>query len=96
MAGICWLHLSDWHQKGSDFDRKVVRDKLIADIRNRVEIDPRLEQIDFIVFSGDVAFSGQESEYKAAREYLFDQVLEATNLKSTPDRLFIEIGRAHV
>jgi hypothetical protein len=26
MAGLTWLHLSDWHQKGEDFDRKVVRD----------------------------------------------------------------------
>jgi hypothetical protein len=27
-AGMTWLHLSDWHQKGMDFDRKVVRDAL--------------------------------------------------------------------
>jgi hypothetical protein len=31
-AGLTWLHLSDWHQKGMDFDRKVVRDALIDDI----------------------------------------------------------------
>jgi len=50
MAGLCWLHLSDWHQKGPDFDRIVVRDKLIDDIRNRGKIDSRLEHVDFVVF----------------------------------------------
>ena len=34
MTGVTWLHLSDWHQKGKDFDRTFVRDKLIADIKN--------------------------------------------------------------
>ena len=29
MSGLTWLHLSDWHQRGTDFDRKVVRDALL-------------------------------------------------------------------
>ena len=28
MSGLTWLHLSDWHQKGDDFDREVVRDRV--------------------------------------------------------------------
>lgn len=90
MAGLTWLHLSDWHQKGKDFDRQVVRDALIRDIRNREKLDPRLVQVDLIVFSGDLAFNGKEAEYKAAQEYLFDPVLEATYL--SPDRLFAVPG----
>lgn len=101
MAGLCWLHLSDWHQKGPDFDRQVVRDRLINDIRDRAQIDPKLARIDFIVFSGDVAFSGQGVEYDAAKAYLFDKVLEATALVTTPNRLFIvpgnhDLNRQHV
>lgn len=90
LARLTWLHLSDWHQKDKDFDRKVVRDALIEDIRQRIKIDPNFAQVDFIVFSGDVAFSGKKDEYQAAKEYLFDPVLEATGLSA--DRLFIIPG----
>jgi DNA repair exonuclease SbcCD nuclease subunit len=91
MTSITWLHLSDWHQKGDDFDRTVVRDALIKDIRDRVKrIDPRLAQIDFVVFSGDVTQSGCTDEYKAAQVHLFDRVLKTAG---TPRRrLFIIPG----
>ena len=90
MTGLTWLHLSDWHQRGKDFDRKVVRDALLQDIRERAQIDSRLAQIEFVVFSGDLAFSGQKAEYEAAKEHLLDLVLRAANVK--PDRLFIVPG----
>jgi|GEM_PF-2407721 len=80
MAGLTWLHLSDWHQKGEEFDRKVVRDALIKDIEARVNISENLETVDFIIFSGDVAFSGKKEEYKAAVKYLIEPVLKATGL----------------
>lgn len=90
MATITWLHLSDWHQKGRDFGRQVVRDALIKDIRQRQQIDPRLTRIDFIIFSGDLAFSGHPTEYEAAQTHLLDPVLEATGLKA--DRIFCVPG----
>jgi hypothetical protein len=31
--GLTWIHVSDWHQKGKEFDRRVVRDALIEDIK---------------------------------------------------------------
>jgi histidyl-tRNA synthetase len=46
--------------------------------------------VDFIVFSGDVAFSGKEHEYDAAVKNLFDPLLEATGLDKS--RLFIVPG----
>jgi predicted phosphodiesterase len=97
MAGITWLHLSDWHQRGKNltqpwkgFDKYVVGDMLINDIRNRANIHADITKIDFIIFSGDVAFSGQTEEYEAAIESLFKPVLEVTEL--TSDRLFIVPG----
>ena len=90
MKGITWLHLSDWHQKGEEFGRRVVRDRLIEDLTNRAEISPDLAKIDFIVFSGDLANSGSRQEYEAAKSYLLDPVLKATNLK--PDKLFFVPG----
>jgi hypothetical protein len=100
MSELTWLHLSDWHQKGADFDRKVVRDALIGDIRDRAaRIDHGLARVDFVCFSGDLAFSGQPDEYQAAREYLFDPVLKALDLD--PGRLFIvpgnhDLSRDHI
>ncbi|MBU7582193.1 MAG: SIR2 family protein [Nostoc sp. TH1S01] len=90
MAGITWLHLSDWHQKGKEFDRQVVRDALIRDIEERDKISLDLAKIDFIIFSGDVAYSGKKEEYVAARENLFEPLLEATGLSA--ERLFIVPG----
>ena len=87
---ITWIHLSDWHQGKPQFDRTVVLDGLIKDIGQRERIGTQLKQVDFIVFSGDLAFSGKEGEYEAAKINLFKPVLEATGL--TPERLFIVPG----
>jgi tetratricopeptide (TPR) repeat protein len=90
MAGLTWLHLSDWHQKGEDFDRRVVRDALIEDIKNRYSIHKDLEKVDFILFSGDLAFSGKKEEYQAAETHLIEPVLKATGLDKS--HLFIVPG----
>lgn len=91
MASVTWLHLSDWHQKGETFDRKVVRDALVRDIKERCQgISPELEKIDFIVLSGDVAYSGKPEEYAAVCEHLIEPLLEATGVG--PERLFIVPG----
>ena len=90
MTAVNWLHLSDWHQKGKDFDRKIVLRALLKDIRERVKISPDLEKIDFVVFSGDVAFSGKKDEYQAAKEQFFQPLLEASGVE--PKQLFIVPG----
>ncbi len=90
MTGVTWLHLSDWHQKGNEFNRKAVREKLIKDIMNREAINKDLAKIDFIVFSGDIAFSGKQEEYQTAKKELFDPLLAACDL--APTRLFIVPG----
>lgn len=90
MTGLTWLHLSDWHQKGKDFDRRVVRDALIKDIEGRDTINPDLAKLDFIVFSGDMTYSAKPEEYQTAKEELFEHILTATGLSS--DRLFIVPG----
>ncbi len=32
-SGITWIHLSDWHQRGREFDREVVGNALIERMR---------------------------------------------------------------
>ncbi|NYT10789.1 MAG: hypothetical protein GKC09_12800 [Methanosarcinales archaeon] len=91
MTGVTWLHLSDWHQKtDKDFDRKIVLRALLKDIRERNKISSDLEKIDFIIFSGDVAFGGKPEEYQAAKEQFFQPILEACKLE--PEQLFIVPG----
>ena len=90
LTSLTWLHLSDWHQHGNSFDRRIVRDKLIEDIEKRTSISNDLSKIDLVIFSGDVAFSGKAEEYRAAIEYLFDPVLTAAGLSK--DKLFIVPG----
>ena len=83
MTGVTWLHLSDWHQENEKFkfNRKVVCDSLIKDIKAREEgISPCLKKIDFIVFSGDVAKGGDPDEYKKAKDEFFTPILDACEL----------------
>jgi predicted phosphodiesterase len=63
---------------------------LLNDIEGRINISPDLAKIDFIIFSGDVAYAGKSDEYSAAKKELFDPLLKATGL--SPDRLFIVPG----
>jgi predicted MPP superfamily phosphohydrolase len=88
--GLTWIHLSDWHQEGKKFDRKVVGDALIADIEKREAISPDLADIDFIVFSGDVSNAGRPNEYEDAIRELFQPLLAASGVN--PEKLFIIPG----
>lgn len=65
-----WLHLSDWHQGLPDYDRNVLLTKMLEDVRLRAKLDPRLANIDVVLFSGDIAFSGRESEYQVVEKTL--------------------------
>lgn len=90
MTGLTWIHLSDWHQRGKEYDRKAVRDALLDDIKRRKEINIDLTKIDFIIFGGDLAFTGKPEEYIAARDELLDPLLNSCGI--SPDRLFIVPG----
>jgi hypothetical protein len=94
MSRLTWVHLSDWHQSRDEFQRQKVRDALIADLRDRAKLDPALEELDFAVFTGDAAFSGQTPEYQAARAEFFSPVLQAADI--TPDRLLLIPGNHDV
>lgn len=74
-----WLHLSDWHQGLPDYDRRVLLERMLEDIGKRGELDSKdskLADIDLVIFSGDVAFSGQKAEYDATQRDLIDPLKE--------------------
>lgn len=78
---IVWLHLSDWHQRGGDFDRQVVRDALVRDIAERADIANALANVDFCFFTGDLAYSGHADEYQTAGEQFLKPVLDAAGVE---------------
>lgn len=94
MAIVSWIHLSDWHQKGPDFDRSIVRDALITDIRGRRNISEELERVDFVFFTGDLSFSGKLEELLTAEREFLNPILEACGIGY--DRLFIVPGNHDV
>ncbi len=67
---LTWLHLSDWHQGRPSFNRSLLLKKMLEDIEQRNLLDARLANIDAVIFSGDIAFSGQQGEYLATEEDL--------------------------
>lgn len=82
MTSLAWIHLSDWHQKGDNLDQEIVRDALVADVRNRSSIDERLSKIHFAVISGDIAYNGKLEEYVAAKKYLIAPFSDAAELEN--------------
>jgi predicted phosphodiesterase len=68
----------------------VVRDALLEDLAQRASIDRRLAEIDFIVFNGDLAFSGRPAEYDTAEREFLGPLLEVTGVPR--NRLFMVPG----
>ncbi len=99
---VAWLHLSDWHQKelkdneqSAAGSRKEILDRLLDDISSRVEnVHSSLEKLDFVVFSGDLAFSGRSREYIDALEFFVKPVLKAAGVPNS--RFFIVPGNHDV
>jgi 3',5'-cyclic AMP phosphodiesterase CpdA len=71
------LHLSDMHvQNPPVFDQKVIHDALCTDLRLQLEAGTGF---DFCIFTGDVAYGGQCSEYDRALDQIV-QLLSACGL----------------
>ena len=85
---LTWLHISDLHFRTSTtYNANVVLQALLSDIRERIQKDNL--HPDFIVVTGDIAFSGQPAEYALARTF-FEELLDKTDL--TRERLFVVPG----
>lgn len=88
---LTWLHISDIHMKADDpYDRDLVINafqKSISRFKSRGLIP------DVIFFTGDVAYSGKEEEYKRASTF-FDMLLSGFGL--TKEFLFIIPGNHDV
>ncbi len=68
---ITWVHLSDLHFRASvlhTWDQDIVTKNLLDDLEKQIS-DSDLKP-DFILVSGDIAFSGHPSEYETAVDHV--------------------------
>lgn len=49
---------------------------MLEDVNRRAQFDPRLSDIDAVIFSGDIAYSGKDSEYTAVEKGLIGPLRE--------------------
>ena len=78
---VSWIHLSDFHfskEEHKKWDEQIVLKDLLEDITDRIAFDDL--RPDFILVSGDVAFSGSLEEYRSAGLF-FDELLKITGLE---------------
>jgi type I restriction enzyme M protein len=70
-----WVHLSDIHighgGAGHQWDQKLVLAALRRDIAEQAK-QPDLPRPDAILVTGDIAFSGQRTQYDEAKDWLLD------------------------
>ena len=66
---LCWLHLSDFHLTagGDQFSQTVACSALLKDVTERVAENGPVE---FVLVTGDIAFSGQPAEYDEAANFM--------------------------
>ena len=72
MRTVRWLHISDLHMREEeDALRQAVLPAMLEDISRRTA---KGAQVDFLIITGDLAFSGERSEYELVAEFLSDLV----------------------
>ena len=70
MRPITWLHISDFHFREEEtWAQNTVIRAMLDDINRRCE---NALQVDFVLATGDLAYSGDEAQYVLAREFLCD------------------------
>ena len=70
MRPLTWLHISDLHLRvGSEWAQDVVLTEMCRHIEQQRNDGPA---VDFILVTGDIAFSGQAGEYSIAEQFFDD------------------------
>ena len=88
MNTLTWLHLSDFHfSEKLHGDQKSVLSKLLSDLELQIKNNDL--HIDLVFITGDIAFSGKESEYNAANNF-FEAFLN--KLKLSREQVYMVPG----
>ena len=91
MRAVTWLHISDLHLRESEkWPQKAVLCAMLEDVERRCATGL---VVDFVLATGDLAFSGKESEYDLVAAF-FDELSFATGLSC--DMIFCVPGNHDV
>ena len=91
MRTVRWLHISDLHMREAEnTPRQAVLSAMLKDIDRRSATGT---QVDFVVATGDLAFSGKRSEYELVAEFLGELV---ASVGISPDNVFCVPGNHDV
>ena len=91
MRTVRWLHISDLHMReAEDAPQQTVLATMLEDISRRRATGA---QVDFVVVTGDLAFSGKRSEYELVAVFLRDLV---ASVGVSPDKVFCVPGNHDV
>lgn len=94
MAKVAWLHISDLHfERKKDTASSAVQEAFLTDLKKIIK-DEHL-RLNFVFFTGDLAYHGQTEEYKIAARFL-DEVLAVAGISAAKDRLLIIPGNHEV
>lgn len=69
---ITWLHFSDLHRRSGTGAKKWSQDQVVTKLEETLAqlLEKRGVEPDFLFFTGDVAYSGQDAEYEEAKTFL--------------------------
>ena len=91
MRLITWLHISDFHVRYSDSrSRGKVLNAMLRDLQSRYSEGLA---VDFVLVSGDLAFSGEREQYKLISEFLIEL---SDTLKLSYDKIYCVPGNHDV
>ena len=91
MRTVRWLHISDLHMReAEDAQRQTILSEMLDEISRRSATGVRM---DFVVATGDVAFSGKRQEYELVAGFLGDLV---ASVGISPDKVFCVPGNHDV
>jgi 3',5'-cyclic AMP phosphodiesterase CpdA len=94
MSSITWLHISDFHfSESQSYEESIVVQALLRDLANWDKFTRKVDHLDFVFLTGDIAFSGQAAEYHLASRFL-DDLRRITHVRKS--QLFLVPGNHDV
>ena len=87
MRPICWLHISDFHLRvDNEWSQDIVLNSMCRHIEQQYQAGT---VFDFVLVTGDIAFSGKAEEYLLAESF-FDSLKQASGV--SVERIFCVPG----
>lgn len=86
MTTITWLHITDLHigQRGTPTLWQNVKDQFFKDLQRLSKLLPDGLNLDLILFTGDLAFSGEKQQYDELNRFLIELYQKLNQLGCNP------------